>query len=78
VEEETGDHAAGSYTRAEILQYRSPCTKLVGDMPRYRVTESVTPEKIMGLNLLQTLKRKEKKTGRAPGRRDAKPLRVAA
>ena len=30
---------------------------------RYRVSATASPEKIMGANLLQTLKRKEKKTG---------------
>jgi hypothetical protein len=55
-----------------------PISKLSGEKPRYQVTASATPEKIMGANLLQSLKRKEKKTGRASGRRDAKPPRVAA
>jgi hypothetical protein len=83
VEEETlGDpleRAAFSYTRSELLQYRERPSTLPGEgLPRYSVTASASPEKIMGANLLQTLKRKEKKTGRATGRRDAKPPRVAA
>jgi hypothetical protein len=80
-EESSGDlssHHGGSYTRAELLHYRMPISKLSGEKPRYQVTASATPEKIMGANLLQSLKRKEKKTGRASGRRDAKPPRVAA
>merc|ERR1719478_1544779 len=61
VEEETsGDYAAfpGSYSRAELLQYRWPAAEPGSVLPRYRVTSSATPEKIMGMNLLQTLKRK--------------------
>lgn len=81
MEETSGDFQyAGSYSRAELLHYRWAPSAARGEagQPRYRVTPSVTPEKIMGQNLLQTLKRKEKKTGRATGRRDAKPPRVAA
>jgi hypothetical protein len=77
-EEGSGDSSAGSYTRAELLQYRWSSPKLADAFPRYCVAASATPEKIMGQNLLQTLKRKEKKTGRGAGRRDAKPPRVAA
>merc|ERR1719421_1416903 len=36
-EESSGDHAS-TYTRAELLQYRWPCTKLGDDNLKYRVS----------------------------------------